>query len=60
MSKIKEQHKKLHSAEQILRAELAEKRQVLKGLRKVQQYFIFIEVFFIFNEVSIHRQFGEI
>ena len=35
MSKIKEQHKKLHSAEQILRAELAEKRQVLKGLRKV-------------------------
>ena len=36
VSKIKEQHKKLHSAEQILRAELAEKRQVLKGLRKVQ------------------------
>ena len=35
MSKIKEQHKKLHSAEQILRAELAEKRTVLKGLRKV-------------------------
>jgi len=34
VSKIKEQHKKLHSAEQILRAELAEKRQVLKGLRK--------------------------
>ena len=36
VSKIKEQHKKLHSAEQILRAELAEKRQVLKGLRKVK------------------------
>jgi len=34
VSKIKEQHKKLHSAEQILRAELAEKRQILKGLRK--------------------------
>jgi len=34
VSKIKEQHKKLHSAEQILRAELAEKRTVLKGLRK--------------------------
>jgi len=39
VSKIKEQHKKLHSAEQILRAELAEKRQVLKGLRKVEKYF---------------------
>ena len=39
VSKIKEQHKKLHSAEQILRAELAEKRQVLKGLRKVKTYF---------------------
>jgi len=34
VSKIKEQHKKLHSAEQILRAELAEKRVILKGLRK--------------------------
>ena len=38
VSKIKEQHKKLHSAEQILRAELAEKRQVLKGLRKVETF----------------------
>merc|ERR1719391_1803638 len=34
VSKIKEQHKKMHSAEQILRAELAEKRHLLKGLRK--------------------------
>ena len=34
MSKIKEQHKKMHSAEQILRAELAEKRQLLKNIRK--------------------------
>ena len=34
VSKIKEQHKKMHSAEQILRAELAEKRQLLKNIRK--------------------------
>lgn len=33
VSKIKEQHKKLHSSEQILRAELAEKRQLLTKLR---------------------------
>jgi len=33
VSKIKEQHKKLHSSEQILRAELAEKRQLLKKIR---------------------------
>ena len=34
VSKIKEQHKKLHSAEQILRAELAEKRVLLNKLRQ--------------------------
>ena len=34
VSKIKEQHKKMHSAEQILRAELAEKRVLLKNIRK--------------------------
>eukprot|EP00092_Neocalanus_flemingeri_P004813 GFUD01005181.1.p1 GENE.GFUD01005181.1~~GFUD01005181.1.p1 ORF type:complete len:1051 (+),score=335.48 GFUD01005181.1:44-3196(+) len=34
VSKIKEQHKKMHSSEQILRAELAEKRQLLKNIRK--------------------------
>merc|ERR1719187_1196491 len=34
VSKIKEQHKKLHSSEQILRAELAEKRQLLKNIRR--------------------------
>jgi hypothetical protein len=34
VSKIKEQHKKLHSAEQILRAELAEKRLLLNKLRQ--------------------------
>ena len=34
VSKIKEQHKKMHSAEQILRAELAEKRVLLRNIRK--------------------------
>merc|ERR1712106_141278 len=34
VSRIKEQHKKLHSAEQILRAELAEKRKLLNNIRK--------------------------
>jgi len=34
VSKIKEQHKKLHSSEQILRAELAEKRKLLNNIRK--------------------------
>ncbi len=33
VSKIKEQHRKLHSSEQILRAELAEKRILLSKLR---------------------------
>jgi len=33
VSKIKEQHKKLHNSEQILRAELAEKRQILNSIR---------------------------
>merc|ERR1719312_1960041 len=34
VSKIKEQQKKLHSSEQILRAELAEKRKLLNNIRK--------------------------
>merc|ERR1711915_23439 len=34
VSKIKEQHKKLYSSEQILRAELAEKRKLLNNIRK--------------------------
>jgi hypothetical protein len=34
VSRIKEQHKKLHSSEQILRAELAEKRKLLNNIRK--------------------------
>eukprot|EP00091_Calanus_sinicus_P000092 TRINITY_DN10016_c0_g1_i1.p1 TRINITY_DN10016_c0_g1~~TRINITY_DN10016_c0_g1_i1.p1 ORF type:complete len:418 (-),score=120.58 TRINITY_DN10016_c0_g1_i1:414-1667(-) len=34
VSRIKEQHKKLHSSEQILRAELAEKGKLLNNIRK--------------------------
>ena len=34
VSKIKEQHKKLHSSEQILKAELAEKQKLLNNIRK--------------------------
>eukprot|EP00090_Calanus_glacialis_P033153 TRINITY_DN5499_c0_g1_i8.p1 TRINITY_DN5499_c0_g1~~TRINITY_DN5499_c0_g1_i8.p1 ORF type:complete len:847 (-),score=245.01 TRINITY_DN5499_c0_g1_i8:95-2368(-) len=34
VSRIKEQHKKLHSSENILRAELAEKRKLLNNIRK--------------------------